>query len=249
MIRSIAFLVGTLSCLAGQVLIPAGKFTMGRTKLTADDKTTMRPQVLLDDRPVHEVTVSAFWLDDREVTHRQYAEFVAAKKHRVPYHWADGRIPEGLENVAVYNVSWDDAKAYCEFRGGRLPTEAEWERAARGGLEQQSYPWGDKFDAKMLRSGVVNGPGEVGKFPPNGFGLYDMAGNVAEWTADYFAREYYAHSPAVDPAGPAEGSYRIIRGGAWSDSPARVTVFFRNWIGPKQRQPNVGIRCAKSEPK
>jgi len=194
---------------------------MGRTTVTADDKTKMRPQVLLDDRPPHEVTISAFLLDDREVTHGKYAEFVAAKKHRAPYHWVDGKVPEELENVAVYNVSWDDAKAYCEFRGGRLPTEAEWERAARGGLEQQSYPWGDKFDAMLLRSGVETGPAEVGKFPPNAFGLYDMAGNVAEWTADYFEREYYAHSPEVDPQGPKEGIYRIIRGGAWSDSPAR----------------------------
>lgn len=222
---------------------------MGRTKVTADDKTKMRPKILLDDRPPHEVTISAFWMDAREVTHAQYAEFVAARKHRAPYHWLDGKIPAGLENVAVYNVSWDDAKAYCEFRGGRLPTEAEWERAARGGLDQQDYPWGDKFDGKALRSGVVTGPGEVGQYPPNAFGLYDMAGNVSEWTADYFDREYYAHSPAADPLGPDHGTYRIIRGGAWSDSPARVTVFFRNWVGPSQRQPNIGIRCARSDRK
>ena len=245
MIRCAALALLSIASFGQQVLIPAGTFTMGRTRLTDDDKTNMRPHVLLDDRPPHEVTISAFYMDAREVTHLQYAEFVTATKHRAPYHWTGGKIPPGLEKVAVYNVSWDDAKAYCEFRGARLPTEAEWERAARGGLDKQDYPWGDKFDPKALRHNVETGPGEVGKYPPNAFGLYDMAGNVSEWTADYFARDYYANSPPVDPKGPAAGVYRVIRGGAWSDPPSRVTVFFRNWVGPNQRQPNIGIRCAK----
>lgn len=239
------FLLFSLCVHAEPVLIPAGKFHMGRTKLTADDKTTMRPQVLLDDRPVHEVTLSAFYLDAHEVTHESYAAFVKEKGHRVPYHWLKGQYPAELAKVPVYNVSWDDAKAYCEARGARLPTEAEWERAARGGLEAQDYPWGDKFDAKLLRSNTEAGPQEVGKHPPNAFGLYDMAGNVSEWISDYFDREYYSKSPPTDPPGPAEGTYRIIRGGAWSDAAKRVTVFFRNWVRPTQRTPNIGFRCAK----
>ena len=244
--RCYLLLILALGADAEPVLIPAGKFTMGRTKLTADDKTTMRPQILLDDRPLHEVTISAFYLDSHEVTQEQYAAFVAAKKRRPPYHWLAGRMPPELAKIPAYNVTWDDAKAYCEARGGRLPSEAEWERAARGGLDGQDYPWGDKFDGKLLRSNVESGPEEVGKHPPNAFGLYDMAGNVSEWTADYFEREYYAKSPAVDPPGPAEGIYRIIRGGAWSDSPKRVTVYFRNWVRPTQRQANIGFRCAQS---
>lgn len=231
---------------AQQVLIPAGTFTMGRSKLTADDKTKMRPQVLLDDRPVHQVTLPAFFLDSHETTHGEYAEFVKATRRAAPHHWVGGKVPAGLDKVAVYNVSWDDAKAYCEFRGRRLPTEAEWERAARGGLEGQSYPWGDKFEAKQARSGVASGPGEAGQFPANAFGLYDMAGNMTEWTADWFEREYYSHSPAENPPGPAQGLYKVIRGGAWSDPPARLTVFFRNWVRPSQRQPNIGIRCAQT---
>ena len=231
---------------AQQVLIPAGTFSMGRSKLTSDDKTKMRPQVLLDDRPVHQVTLPAFLLDSHEATHAEYAEFVKATRRPPPHHWTGGKVPAGLDKVAVYNVSWDDAKAYCEFRGRRLPTEAEWERAARAGLNEQSYPWGDKFDAKQARSGVASGPGEVGQFPPNAFGLYDMAGNMTEWTADWFEREYYAHSPAVSPTGPEQGLYKVVRGGAWSDPPARLTVFFRNWVRPSQRQPNIGIRCAQS---
>lgn len=235
-----------MGAFAEPVLIPAGKFTMGRTKTTADDATKMRPQVLLDDRPAHEVTISAFYLDSHEVTQAEYAAFVKEKQHRAPYHWLGGKVPEGTEKLPAYNVTWDDAKAYCEARGRRLPTEAEWERAARGGLEGQDYPWGDKFDAKLLRSGVELGPQAVGSYKPNGFGLHDMAGNVSEWTADYFEREYYAKSPGVDPPGPAEGTYRIIRGGAWSDTGKRVTVFFRNWVRPTQRQANIGFRCAKS---
>jgi sulfatase modifying factor 1 len=244
LIRTALFLAST-ACLADQVLIPAGAFTMGRTKTTADDKTTMRPRVLLDDRPPHQVELDAFYLDTHEVTHAEYAEFVAARKHRAPYHWLNGKVPPGLERVAVYNVSWDDAKASCEYRGGRLPTEAEWERAARGGLETQDYPWGDKFDRTLLRSGVETGPGEVGKYPPNGFGLFDMAGNLSEWTADYFDGEYYSKSPRKNPKGPDTGEYRVIRGGAWGDPATRVTVFFRNWVRPTQRQPNIGFRCAR----
>ena len=136
---------------AQSVVVPAGSFTMGRTKTTSDDATKMRPQILLDDRPTRVVALPAFSLDTHEVTHAQYAEFLAQSKRPVPYHWK----PElAQSNVAVYNVTWDDAKAYCEFRQSRLPSEAEWERAARGGLEGQDYPWGDKFDAKLLRAGT-----------------------------------------------------------------------------------------------
>ncbi len=245
-VRLTMLMAVVVSAFAQTVLIPAGTFSMGRHKLTDDDKTKMRPQVLLDDRPVHDVTIDAFRLDSTEVTHAQYAEFIKATQRAAPYHWKGGTVPAGLEKVPAYNVTWDDARAYCEYRGQRLPTEAEWERAARGGLEAQDYPWGDKFDAKLLRSGVETGPGEVAKFPPNAFGLYDMAGNLSEWTADWFEREYYAKSPAANPTGPADGLYRIIRGGAWSDSPRRVTVYFRNWVRPSQRQPNIGFRCAQS---
>ena len=244
----------------GMALIPHGTFQMGRSKLTEDDKTTMRPQVLLDDRPVHAVTIAAFLLDTHETTQAQYAEFVKAAKRPAPYHWTDRAMqtagamrtdramPVGAGAVAAYNVSFDDAKSYCEWRGKRLPTEAEWERAARGGLEGADYPWGDKYDAKLARHNTETGPGEVGRYPPNAFGLHDMAGSMSEWTADWFDREYYKNSPSENPKGPAAGTYRIIRGGAWSDQNKRITVFFRNWVRPTQRQPNIGFRCAKDAP-
>lgn len=232
----------------GMAIIPHGTFQMGRNKLTSDDKTTMRPQVLLDDRPVHPVTLNTFLIDTQEVTQAQYAEFVKATKRTPPYHWPGGVLPTGTGALAAHNVNFDDAKTYCEWRGKRLPTEAEWERAARGGLEGADYPWGDKYDAKLARHNTETGPGEVGRYAPNAFGLFDMAGGMSEWTADWFEREYYKHSPAENPKGPATGTYRVIRGGAWSDQGRRITVFFRNWVRPTQRQPNIGFRCAKDAP-
>jgi len=229
------------------VRIPAGEFTMGRTRLTPDDNTKMRPIVLLDDRPAHPVWLDAYWMDKTEVTNAQYARFAKATSRKVPYHWLGGRVPDGQDRFPVYNVDWDDANAYCAWAGKRLPTEAEWERAARGGREGLNFPNGDKLDAKQARYGVQTGPGPVGEFPPNDFGLFDMAGSVAEWCADWFAREYYASSERRNPKGPASGKYRVIRGGAWSDPPPRVTVFFRNWVRPNQKTPNLGFRCARSD--
>ena len=228
------------------VLIPAGEFTMGRTKLTRDDSTTMRPRVLLDDRPAHKVWLDAYYMDAREVTNEQYAKFVSATGRRPPYHWTSGKFSQGEENLPVFNVSWDDADAYCRWAGKRLPTEAEWERAARGGKEGLSYPWGDKIEAANARYNVETGPSPAGQFPANDFGLFDMSGNVSEWCSDWFDREYYQSSPARNPKGPETGMYKVIRGGAWSDEAARATVFFRNWVRPTQTTPNIGFRCARS---
>jgi formylglycine-generating enzyme len=227
------------------VNIPAGSFTMGRTKLTSDDKTNMRPHVLLDDRPPHQVSISAFQLDKHEVTNAQYQVFVDKTHHAAPYHWIDHHFAANAAELPVYNVDWDDAHGYCAWTGGRLPTEAEWEHAARAGKDEMDYPWGNQIDAKLARFNVTSGPGPVEKFAPNAFGLFDMAGNVSEWTADWFDGSYYAGSPAQDPKGPATGEYRVIRGGAWSDSARRITVFFRNWVRPNQKTPNVGFRCAR----
>ena len=244
-IGALLFLTGGMLAAADMVTIPAGSFTMGRTKLTSDDKTNMRPHVLLDDRPAHTVTVSSFQMDATEVTNAQYRRFVEAAHHRIPYHWINGEPPKGADSVPVYNVRWDDANAYCQWAGKRLPTEAEWERAARGGLDSMDYPGADKLTAKQARFNVDTGPGPVAQFPPNAFGLYDMAGNVAEWTADWFDHDFYKRGENRDPKGPANGEYKVIRGGAWSDPAARVTVFFRNWVRPSQRTPNIGFRCAK----
>ncbi len=230
---------------AGMVLIPAGTFQMGRTKTTSDDATGMRPKALRDDRPVHAVALDAYYLDAREVSQRDYALFLAASGRTPPYHWLDGKPPAGKEDYAVHNVDWSDAAAYCAWADKRLPSEAEWERAARGGLEGMDYPWGDESPAGRARFNTAQGPGPAGKFEQNAFGLYDMAGGVAEWCADWFERAYYETGPEKNPQGPAAGMYKAIRGGSWASGPRRITVFFRNWVRPNQKTPNIGFRCAK----
>ncbi len=230
----------------GMVLIPEGEFTMGRAFATPDDETGMRPLILRDDTPARAVRLDAFWMDAREVTHAAYGEFVEDTGRKAPYHWLGGEMPETLADHPVHNVDWGDAKAYCEWRGKRLPTEAEWEKAARGGLDRKKYPWGDKApDRGVARYSTPEGPGPVGQFPPNGFGLHDMAGNAAEWCQDWFERTYYERGATDNPQGPETGLYKIVRGGAWSDGPNRITVQFRNWVRPSQRTPNLGMRCVK----
>jgi formylglycine-generating enzyme len=227
------------------VLIPGGAFNMGRTRETPDDKTGMRPMILRDDRPVHKVDVEAFQMDTHEVTQSEYAAFVKATGRRPPYHWLGGTMPQGKGDLPIYNVDWEDADSYCRWAGKRLPTEAEWEKAARGGLEGMDFPTGEKIAATDARFNTPDGPAAVGQFEPNGYGLYDMAGSVSEWCNDWFDRAYYETSPAQDPRGPETGKYKVIRGGSWSDGPRRVTVFFRNWVRPNQTTPNIGFRCAK----
>lgn len=238
-------LLAFLFAAADMVEIPAGEFQMGRSKLTKDDPTGMRPQVLLDDRPVHKVSLPAFSIDKYEVTNTKYAAFLKATRRPAPRHWVKGAIPQGMENHPVYNVDWDDATAYCKWEGKRLPTEAEFERVARSGKESASYPWGDKWEPKNAKFNSQNGPSAVGQFPPNEFGVYDIVGNMAEWTADWYDHDYYKSSSSENPKGPETGLYKIIRGGAWSDPPSRLTVFFRNWVRPNQKTPNIGFRCAK----
>lgn len=233
----------------GMAPIPHGTFQMGRGKLTVDDKTTMRPQVLLDDRPVHAVTLSAFLLDTHEVTQTQYSEFVKATKRAAPYHWTGGAVPAGTGSFAAYNVTFDDAKGYCEWRGKRLPSEAEWENAARGGRVQQAYPWGDELkpggrhrcnlwqgrfpDIDTGDDGYI-GTCPVNAFEPNGFGLYNMSGNVWEWCADAWSAE-------------APHDARIIRGGSYLCHASycnRYRVSARHFNSPVSTTGHMGFRCA-----
>ena len=233
---------------AGMVLIPPGEFSMGRHRTTADDEKGMRPLALRDDRPVHSVHIDGFYLDADEVTHAEYAALVEATKREPPYHWLGGAMPSGKSDLPIYNVDWDDATAYCAWAGKRLPTEAEWEKAARGGLEGLDFPWGDDKPVESALFDTPLGPSPAGNRKANAYGLRDMAGSVAEWCSDWFERTYYETSPAQNPKGPETGTYKVIRGGAWSDGPRRITVFFRNWVRPTQKTPNVGFRCAQDAP-
>ncbi|MGH9659176.1 MAG: formylglycine-generating enzyme family protein [Bryobacteraceae bacterium] len=230
----------------GMTFIPGGEYPRGRTHALPDDDLKWWPVLMRDDRPVKKIRVDPFYLDTHEVTNQQYAAFVAATKHRTPYHWPQGKLPEGKEKLPVVNVSWDDAVAYAKWSGKRLPTEAEWERACRGLAEGATYPWGeDKPSRQLARYNAIDGPAEVGKCQANYFGLFDIAGNAWEWVSDWYDIDYYAQAPVSNPRGPAAGKYRILRGGSWADVEKYLTCAYRSWARPAERSPNIGFRCAK----
>jgi iron(II)-dependent oxidoreductase len=223
---------------AGMVLIPAGAFIMG----SAEDDPRAEP----DERPAHEVWVDAFYLDEAPVTNQQYREFVEATGHRPPETWEDARF--GSDMQPVVGVSWEDAVAFAEWAEKRLPTEAEWEKAARAGLEGTNFPWGDdeaEGRACFGRDPGTGKPDRVKQWPANDYGVYDMAGLVWEWCSDWFVAHYYANSEPRNPQGPGTGSARIVRGGAWNLSPKSIRCAYRRRFTPNQRSNHVGFRCAK----
>lgn len=221
----------TLSPKDGMILvyIPEGKFEMGGA----------------DGVDTHTVFLDAFWIDEHEVTYEQYKLFIEATDAS-PLVSGEGKKP-------VTNVTWHDAKAYCEWSGRRLPTEAEWEKAARGRLEGKRYPWGDK--SPVCAPGAENGAqfsdctGEtvpVKIFAPNGYGLYNVAGNVMEWVADWFDPAYDSNSSAENPIGPDTGDDRVLRGGATQSYPY---VSLRGSLSPMLKYTHIGFRCARSAEK
>jgi formylglycine-generating enzyme required for sulfatase activity len=228
---------------AKMVLISAGKFQMG-----SNDKN--------DNKPVHKVYLDAFYMDVYEVTNTQYKKFMDATDHKPPSYWDDSKFNKfNAPNYPVVGVSWEDAKAYADWIGERLPTEAMWEKAARGKLVGKKYPWGDTITRDNAnyggtgRKNVLHGTSPVGSFAPNGYGLYDMAGNVWEWCADWYGSGYYANSPQSNPTGPASGLSRVLRGGSWDcyDFPLRVAYRLKH--GPTNTYISLGFRCAMDVPK
>jgi formylglycine-generating enzyme required for sulfatase activity len=239
------------------VVVPAGEFWMGRTRLYLMDEIGWNLRERMDDRPVHRVSLPSFAIGAHEVTNAEYAAFAAGPGSGVtpPFHWGGKPPPASKERQPIYNVSWFDAEKYCASVGGRLPTEAEWERAARGGEADLDYPWGNDFldpsatgrgAGRRAHSGASTGPVAVGSFAPNAFGLYDVSGNVWEWTADWYDLHYYSLSPVESPAGPATGRYKVIRGGSWADTETRLlTTYYRNFTAPDTAQPTIGFRCVR----
>ncbi|MBI3208773.1 MAG: formylglycine-generating enzyme family protein [Candidatus Solibacter usitatus] len=241
----VLFAAAAIAAEPGMVFIPGGEFQRGRTHKLPDDGLKWDPEVLLDDRPVRAIRVDAFYMDTYEVTNEQYAKFVAATKHRAPYNWPAGKVPEGKAKHPVAAVSWDDAMAYAKWAGKRLPTEAEWERACRGLTEGAKYSWGERRPTNKDARFTANGPADVGMCAANSFGLFDMSGNVWEWTLDYYSRDYYASAPQRNPKGPEKGMYRVLRGGSWADVEKFLTCAYRSWARPAERSPNIGFRCVK----
>lgn len=231
---------------APMVLVPAGTFTMGGPKGVEID----------DDRPKHEVCLKDFYIDQYEVTVMQYQRFLTATTRSAPKYWdqvesrRDGRKP-------VIGVDWHDANAYCIWAEKRLPTEAEWEKAARG-TRGNTFPWGEHSPMSNLANFgkslghtsnniyseklKIVGSFELGKSP---FGVYDMAGNALEWVADVYDKNYYKNSPKENPRGPNEGDFRVLRGGSW-DMEAQYlgsTQRYRSYL--KARDESRGFRCAQ----
>jgi sulfatase modifying factor 1 len=230
------------------VAIPAGEFQQGRSFAWSDYDVAWYPNPAKDDTPVRRVRLRAFSLDVAEVTNQRYGVFVQATGHPPPYHWKGGAPGPAKANHPVYNVSHSDAVAFCTWDGGkRLPTEAEWERAARGFEEGKMYPWGDRTITKDdAVYETKSGPQPVCSKRKNGFGLCDMTGNLWEWCADWYGQKYYESAPAEDPRGPGSGAYRVLRGGSWFDVPPLfLSVPYRSWARPAERSPTIGFRCAK----
>lgn len=217
------------------VLIPDSEFLMGSGRGK--------------DSPVHKVYVDSFYIDKYEVTSAQYLAFCETTGHRLPMFWGMDGFRCGLDypNHPVVTVNWVDAKVYAKWCGKRLPTEAEWEYAARGGLVGMNYPSGNTLapsDGNYSKSDK-RGSVAVGSYSPNGFGLCDMQGNVVEWVADWYDPTYYSSSPTENPAGPDAGKFKVIRGGGWHSGPSCNAVHFRNALPPGWLDFNVGFRCAK----
>jgi len=226
-----------------QVYVPAGEFFMGSNTGEADEK------------PLHTVYLDAFWIDQTEVTNGMYGKCEAAGGCTPPldrssatrtYYYGNSQY----RNYPMINVDWNQAAAYCQWAGRRLPTEAEWEKAARG-TDGRSYPWGEGTDCDKANYGGCNGDTRaVGQYPGGAspYTALDMAGNVWEWVNDWYGADYYSQSPDRNPSGPSSGEYRVLRGGSWYDSVNIVRRASRNWYYPVNRFYIIGFRCASSMP-
>ena len=246
--------------------VPAGEFLMG----AADAEE--------DERPIHRVYISEFFIGRFPVTQDEYARFVRASGHpppivrdlpmitqggrdaifrelAAPYEWSGDQPPSGHGSHPVVLVTYEDAVAYCGWlarelgRSVRLPSEAEWERAARAGVDGQRYPWGNDIDQSRGNYLVdraakrQRGTRPTGTYPPNAFGLYDVCGNVWEWVADWYSADYYGIGETRDPRGPEGGTMRVVRGGSWvNDDISMLRCAYRHKVPPDTYAYSVGFR-------
>jgi sulfatase modifying factor 1 len=264
--------------LSGEMVsVPAGSFTMGSTAAA-------------NEQPVHTVYLDSFFVDKYEVTNAEFKQFIDAGGYSTPafwsgagwsarssygwtqpLYWTTGEYHSGTAwpGFPVVGVSWYEAEAYANFVGKRLPTEAEWEKAARG-TDQRTYPWGEGLDgsrANYYGSGdpYDNNTTPVGFYDgrlhpnppfqttdsPSPYGAYDMAGNVWEWVADWYQSNYYSVSPPSNPPGPVSGSSRVLRGGAWDNDSGYLRSAYRRsyyYDSPYDRNYYIGFRCARTLP-
>lgn len=236
------------------VLVPAGSFIMG-TEYRAGN-----------ERPAHSVTLDAYYIDQFEVTNAAFAQFLNAKGNQMEglANWTEANDPDlhihevdgvwqvdpGYENYPMNEVTWYGARAFCEWRGARLPTEAEWEKAARG-TDERTFPWGETISCENANyAGCFHESVPVDSFPESvsPYGAYNMAGNMMEWVADWYDIEYYANSPAENPQGPETGSFKIFRGGSWINNSGNTRTTYRFPKLPVLTYTTTGFRCASDVP-
>ena len=239
------------------VYVASGEFLLGSSDAQIDAWIEGHPQDkrerFADEQPQSRVRLAGYWIGRAEVTNAQYLRFVQATGHPAPEHWKSGQAPPGLENFPVVYVAWQDASAYCEWAGGRLPRELEWEKAARG-ADGRLFPWGNRWDSKRCRNfelvtgreyataekstqalsvwlashdGVREGPAAVGSYPAGAspYGCVDMAGNVWEWCGDWYEKGAYARYASGNLAARTSGRWKVLRGGSWHA--AHLPLYFR----------------------
>ena len=217
--------------------VPASSFVMGCGDVTVSCEG--------DEQPTHPVTVSRFEIDETEVTRGEYQRCVDAGVC-LPAGCSD---PEASPDQPIACVSWDQARVYCARLGKRLPSEAEWEKAARGPNDGRPWPWGTDEPTCMHANfyGCKSGSDVVGSYPlgRSPYGPLDLAGNVSEWVADAYQSDYYAASPSADPQGPAPTGTRVYRGGSFNNGSGSIRVSTRDGLDPSRADPDRGFRCAR----
>ncbi|NIS81293.1 MAG: SUMF1/EgtB/PvdO family nonheme iron enzyme [Anaerolineales bacterium] len=213
--------------------VPAGWFWMGEN----DDRRSNRPK--------RKVYLDAFAIDKTEVTNAAFASFIASTGHEAEG-W-NGLIAQNNVELPVMGVLWKDADAYCRWAGKRLPTEAEWEKAARG-TDGRRFPWGDTWKQVLANTSEagLGAPVPVGSYPDGAspYGVLDMAGNASEWVADHYDPDYYSHAPDRNPLGPTQILDHVLRGGSWASPMEQAQTFYRNSSHSVRPNPRVGFRCA-----
>ena len=223
------------------ILVPAATFIMG----SAEGEE--------DELPPHPIYLGDFYMDKYEVTVLHYSLFLKARHRQTPRFWSQIDLSRDGDKPIV-GINWYDAEAYCQWVGKRLPTEAEWEKAARG-TDGRIYPWGNEpprselanFNKEFSRTFYRDRIEPVGshKTGLSPYGIFDMAGNVWEWVGDWYKKDYYKESPSRNPQGPATGNMKVLRGGSWNDGPTRVRSAYRNWGNPMiGSSTSLGSRCA-----
>ncbi|MEW5940665.1 MAG: formylglycine-generating enzyme family protein [Chloroflexota bacterium] len=219
-------------------LVPAGTFTMGSENGASEEQ------------PIHEVYLDSYYMDAYEVANALYKACAEAGVCDPPEHTDRFDNPKYANHPVIW-VDWHMAKTYCEWRGAQLPTEAQWEKAARG-TDGRTYPWGERIDCEKANYFDCNkvdtapvGSYESGKSP---YGIYDLAGNVWEWVADWYSTTYYQVSPLENPLGPGSGQFRVQRGGAWNRDGYNVRSAYRYASDPALSSDVAGFRCSRSLP-